>query len=164
MKARKARRARTASALNEIAVASTVRAAASAGTVRDVALRVLDGEKQRGASISITFVGPARMRTLNRTYLGHDYVTDVISFAFHAPTSRSSRPSPSVVGDVYICPAEAAKAARRFETSAKEETRRLVVHGVLHVLGYEHPETGDRTASAMWKKQEAYLVNGGSRT
>jgi hypothetical protein len=32
------------------------------------------------------------------------------------------------------------------------------------VLGYEHPETGDRTASAMWKKQEAYLVNGGSRT
>ena len=141
-------------ARNDVQVSATVRVPASARVVRELVLGVLAGEKQRGASVSITFVGPARMRTLNREHLGHDYVTDVISFALGDRTA--------LVGDIYVCPAVAVKAAREFGTTAKNEIQRLVVHGVLHVLGYTHPETGDRTRSAMWIRQERHLKASGA--
>jgi probable rRNA maturation factor len=91
---------------------------------------------------------------MNRTHLGRDRATDVIAFSFRMPPIRSGRVPRAVVGDVYIAPEIAAESARAVRVSVREELTRLVVHGTLHVLGHEHPETGDRTRSAMWKKQE----------
>ncbi len=90
------------------------------------------------------------MRTLNRDWKGHDTATDVISFALPAPDG-------SLLGDVYICPAVATRSARELGISPREELTRLVVHGTLHVLGYDHPEGPGRTRSAMWKRQERYV-------
>jgi probable rRNA maturation factor len=98
----------------------------------------------------VTFVGPARIRTLNREHLGHDRPTDVISFALTAPDGE-------LVGDVYICGDVGAKQAKALGVPLKEELVRLVVHGTLHVLGYDHPEGEGRTRSAMWKRQERYV-------
>jgi probable rRNA maturation factor len=111
---------------------------------------VLEREK-RQAAISVTFVGPARIRTLNARWKGKDRPTDVLAFAL-------AQPDGSLVGDVYICPAVAAEQAVQFGVSRREELRRLVVHGTLHVLGYDHPEGPNRTRSAMWRKQERYLA------
>lgn len=103
--------------------------------------------------LSITFVGRARMSELNKRYLGHHGPTDVISFGF----GRQKKRDP-VIGDIYICVEVAQANARRNGIRAGEELLRLVVHGTLHVLGYDHPESARRTESAMWRKQERILA------
>jgi probable rRNA maturation factor len=103
--------------------------------------------------LSITFVGRAAISELNRRYLGHHGPTDVISFGL----GRQGRRGP-VVGDIYICAEIARSNARRQDVSSQEELLRLVVHGTLHALGYDHPEGGTRTNSAMWRKQERILA------
>ena len=125
------------------------RAAAAA-----LARRVLRAEGVRDAAVSLSFVGRRRIRSLNRRYLGHDRETDVIALAM------PGAPGP-LVGDVYCAPEVAARAARRFGLPVREELRRLVVHGVLHVLGHEHPEGAARTRSAMWARQERLLRRAG---
>ncbi|HMC55375.1 MAG TPA: rRNA maturation RNase YbeY [Gemmatimonadaceae bacterium] len=117
--------------------------------VVDAARAVLRSERVRDAMLSITFVSTAVIRRLNRRHLGKTGSTDVISFGFR----RSTHGAP-VVGDVYIAADVAKQSARTNGVSAREELTRLIVHGTLHVLGYDHPETDARTRSAMWKKQE----------
>jgi probable rRNA maturation factor len=63
-----------------------------------------------------------------------------------------------VIGDIYIAPAVARANALEHGVPVREELARLVVHGVLHVLGYEHPEADARTKSPMWKRQERVLA------
>jgi probable rRNA maturation factor len=121
-----------------------------AATVRRVVDGVLRGERRR-AEVAVTFLGPERMRELNREHLGHDYPTDVISFALDAPDG-------SLVGDVYVCRAVAAQQAKEVGVPLREELIRLVVHGTLHVLGHDHPEGASRLKSPMWKKQERYVA------
>jgi probable rRNA maturation factor len=119
------------------------------GTVRRVARAVLAGER-RDADLSVTFLGPLTMRRLNHRYTGHDAPTDVIAFALPAPERR-------LAGDIYICARVAAGEARRHGIALREELIRLVVHGVLHVLGYDHPDGDGRTRSPMWRRQERYV-------
>ena len=88
---------------------------------------------------------------LNARHLGRQGPTDVIAFGL---TRVAGEP---VIGDVYIAPMVARANAKRLGVGMREELVRLVVHGVLHVLGYDHPETTGRTASPMWRRQERYL-------
>ena len=103
--------------------------------------------------LSITFVGRAAISRLNRRYLGHVGPTDVISFGLERVGKRGA-----VVGDIYICADVARENARLQGISPGEELLRLVVHGTLHVLGYDHPDGSARTASRMWRKQERILA------
>jgi probable rRNA maturation factor len=121
----------------------------SRAAVTRAARRVLDGERRR-ATLSLTFVSREQMRALNARWKGADQPTDVLAFALAGPGD-------SLAGDVYICPWVAAREARSRTIPLAQELRRLVVHGVLHVLGYDHPEGDRRTASAMWRRQERYL-------
>ncbi len=102
--------------------------------------------------ISIVFVSSQKIATMNSRYLKKNKPTDVIAFGFGSGTSGGA-----VVGDIYICPDVARKNALEEKVSLREELDRLVVHGVLHVLGYDHPESDRRLQSAMWKKQEIIL-------
>jgi probable rRNA maturation factor len=111
---------------------------------------VLRAERARTALVSVTLVGKRRMAALNRRHLKHAGATDVISFGFRDPAG-------AVIGDVYLCPEVAAENARRFGVPVREEVLRLVVHGTLHVLGYDHPATAARDGSPMWKRQERLL-------
>lgn len=125
---------------------------------------VLHAERARRATCSVTLVGARRIRSLNRQHLGRDRPTDVIAFRLaDAPThGTAARGSRTVVGDVYVCVPVALAQARRFGTSPREELRRLVIHGVLHVLGYDHPAGRGRTAGAMWRRQERLLERAGA--
>jgi probable rRNA maturation factor len=121
--------------------------------VKEAALATLKAEGVRDAMISITFVGRAAISELNRRYLGHHGPTDVISFGLGRHGGRGP-----VVGDVYICPEIARANAKRQGVSSQEELLRLVVHGTMHTLGYEHPEGEARTESKMWRRQERILA------
>jgi probable rRNA maturation factor len=108
-------------------------------------------EKVTDAMISVALVSTARIAAINAKHLRHTGATDVISFGF----DRSSRGP--VIGDIYIAPKVASANAKRAGVGVREELVRLVVHGVLHVLGHEHPTDGARESSPMWKRQEALV-------
>ncbi len=120
--------------------------------VARLADRVLRAERARNALVSIAFVTDREIAALNREHLGHRGPTDVISFGFAAGV----RGGP-VVGDIYIAPGVARRNALAHRRGVREETLRLVVHGVLHVLGYDHPEGDTRYESPMWRRQERLL-------
>lgn len=131
--------------------ARDVRSALSATRVESIARATLASERVRDAMLSITFVTNAAIARLNTKHLGHRGATDVISFGF----AGAGKGAP-VVGDIYIAPAVARANALEHGAPIREELARLVVHGTLHVLGYDHPE-GTRTKSPMWKRQERLL-------
>ena len=114
---------------------------------------VVAKERANVVHLSITFVDARTIRALNRRHLGKDRTTDVIAFAL--PVRPSARPP--VVGDIYICSDVAREHAKELGIPVSEEIRRLVVHGVLHVLGHDHPEGEERVRSLMWRRQERYL-------
>ena len=120
--------------------------------VSEIARRVLAAEGVREAMVSITFLGTRAMAALNKRHLGQRGATDVISFGF----SESGRRGP-VIGDIYIAPEVARANARRYDAGVRRELARLVVHGILHVLGYDHDEGEARLASPMWRRQERLL-------
>ena len=134
--------------MNDVSVGGRVLALPAAAVRRTVS-RVLEGERKHPV-ISVTFLGPAAMRRLNRRHKNHDRATDVLSFALALPDGRTA-------GDIYICRAVAMSNARIADVPLREELIRLVVHGVLHVLGYDHPEKEGRERTGMWRKQERYV-------
>jgi probable rRNA maturation factor len=140
-------RSRAVSAAVGVAVQGA-RIPISRARVATIARSVLKAEKQHDAMLSIAFVSNPAIRALNKRHLGRDRVTDVIAFGFRRP-----RKSDPLVGDIYIAPGVARASAKSNGVPVREELVRLVVHGVLHVLGYDHPETA-RTRSAMWRRQE----------
>jgi probable rRNA maturation factor len=135
-----------------------VRSAVSAARLAEAARVVLRAEQVRRAMISITLVTPRRIAALGKRHLAHDGPTDVISFGF----SRD-RGGP-VVADIYIAPAVARENSRRLGVGVREELVRLVVHGVLHALGHDHPDGDARLRSPMWRRQEALVRRAVRRT
>ena len=132
--------------------AEQVRVPVALARVERVALAALRAERVRDAVVSVTFVSDRQMAALNWTHLRHRGPTDVISFGFAPVTSTAP-----VTGDIYIAPGVARTNALAHGAGVREELLRLVIHGVLHVLGHDHPVDDARYASAMWRRQERLL-------
>jgi probable rRNA maturation factor len=133
----------------------------SRARAREVVEAVLRAEKVRAALVSVAFVSDRKIAAMNAEHLGHRGPTDVISFGFDRPSAVDP-----VVGDIYIAPAIGSRNAKARRTAVREEMVRLLVHGTLHVLGYDHPEDSAREKSAMWRRQEQLvrrLAKPGSR-
>lgn len=129
-------------------VEAAVRAALSAQTLGSPA----------GAEVSVTFLDDAAITTLNERWLDRAGATDVISFGLG---------SAPLVADVYVSVETARRNAARFGVGPREEVLRLVVHGVLHAAGYDHPDDETRASSEMFELQErvvALLLGGRSET
>ena len=105
----------------------------------------------RRAELSITLLDDAEIRAMNRDFLAHDAVTDVISFALYAEGEDA-------VGDIYIGYDQAQRQAQVNDVAGAEELARLAVHGTLHVLGHEHPAGAGRQRSEMWQLQESIVA------
>jgi probable rRNA maturation factor len=121
--------------------------------VMDVARATLEAEGVREAMVSITFVDKKNIAKLNAEHLSHRGPTDVISFGFTRATTNDP-----VVGDIYICPDVAREHAIERDEPVRREIARLVVHGLLHVLGHDHPLDERRESSPMWIRQERLLA------
>ena len=106
--------------------------------------------KHRSAAgdLSVILTGDARLQQLNRDYLGIDAPTDVLSF----PASEMDPETSALyLGDVLISISRARRQARMAGHPLEAELQLLVVHGVLHLLGYDHAEPEDK--KKMWAVQ-----------
>ena len=131
----------------EIQVSGESPAGASKGWLRSAVSLVLRSAGLTDGEISLTLLDDDSIRELNRTYLGKDAPTDVISFALHEGDE-------AVLGDVYVGYEQAAIQAVEVGISVEEELARLSIHGTLHVLGYDHPDSEARFSSEMFVLQE----------
>jgi len=104
--------------------------------LKKVAEKVLEGEKAKG-ELSIALVGQGRIRELNKKYRGKNRVTDVLAFPSNG------------LGEIVICLREVKKNAKRFGSSFEKELATCLIHGILHLLGYDHEK--------MEEKQKYYL-------
>jgi len=93
--------------------------------------RVLHAENRTDAAISIALVDNVTIRALNRKHLGHDWPTDVISFPLSAPDE------PILAGELVISAEMAAATAHEMRVAPADELALYVVHGLLHLCGYD---------------------------
>lgn len=115
---------------------------------RALTRHVLQAEGVAAARLSLAFVEDAAIHQLNRQYLGHDFATDVITF----PLSDS----PALLqGELVISTEYALAAARKYRRPAHVEAGLYLVHGVLHLCGYNDLE--EEEASAMRRRQNELL-------
>lgn len=98
-------------------------------------LLIAAGEKD--ASLSLWIVGDERMRELNRTHRRKDKPTDVLSF----PQGGSPE---ALLGDVVISEDTAKRQAAEYDAPLQREVERLLIHGILHLLGYDHVRPAER--------------------
>ena len=96
------------------------------------------------SEVSISFVSREEIQELNRRYRGVDRATDVLSFAFTEPEDwNTSSASPMALGDIIICTDVAREQADTYGHSLGRELGFLIVHGLLHLAGYDHAEPED---------------------
>ena len=116
------------------------------------------GKLRRG--VSIAFIGPGRMRKLNKTYRKKNKVTDVLSFSNAKVGFEKFKIGPTEktdgLGEIVICLREVAKNAKKNDSTQERELIWVVIHGVLHLLGFDH-EKSEAEAEKMERKQEQYL-------
>lgn len=131
----------------EIAVTDRQQSLAlDAARIRRVAERTLEEEQVASGQISLVFVDDEEIHRINRDYLQHDWPTDVISFLLDCrPTAAGENPENAVPrgrgkiveGEVIVSTETAVAAARDFVWSPEDETLLYVVHGLLHLAGYD---------------------------
>jgi rRNA maturation RNase YbeY len=113
--------------------------------LKRLARAVIAGERLRLGDLSIAFVDRATMRRTNRTFLRHDFDTDVLSFPMEGP----------MLGEIVISTDYARKESRKRRIPVIKEVSRYLVHGILHLGSYNDDTAEARTK--MWKRQESYL-------
>lgn len=107
---------------------------------------VLDREEAPTAvELSIAIVGIEEMADLNSRFRGKEGPTDVLSFECDDPCAVTDSDEPVALGDVVIAPEVAIEQAAEYGTTVEDELNLLLVHGVLHLLGYDHIDDDDAT-------------------
>lgn len=119
---------------------------------------VIEGETSasdgRSVELSIVFVGPKKIKEINRKYRNIDQVTDVLSFS---ETDEFNKAIPyRILGELAVCCDQVKKNARQAGVRAADELAWVIVHGILHLFGYDH-ETSLNDALKMRQKEEYYL-------
>jgi probable rRNA maturation factor len=109
------------------------------------------GRKAAGRELGVRVVGPAESRRLNARYRGKDKPTNVLSFPAVELPAGPERP----LGDLVICPDVLRVEAREQRKSLRAHWAHLVVHGTLHLVGYDHEDTAD--ADRMERREIAVL-------
>ncbi len=108
-------------------------------------------------SVSVILTDDREIRELNKRYRKKNRPTDVISFAYREDPFPSVVGAPETLGDVYISLERAAEQARHYGVAPAEELLRLLVHGILHLAGYDH-ERSVREETKMRNKEDEILA------
>ncbi len=111
----------------------------------------------QGAALALVITDDKALRALNRSYLGIDAPTDVLSFGGESPDFVSAPDAEPYLGDVVISYPRAQAQAAAAGHSVEAELALLVIHGVLHLLGYDHVHSGDK--AVMWERQARVLAD-----
>ena len=110
---------------------------------------VVTAEKREIAAITFIFCSDEYLLNINKEFLAHDYYTDVITFPYHESGADA------LEGDIYISTERTAENAKTAGVSHLHEMARIVVHGVLHLCGYD--DATDELRAAMREKENFYL-------
>ena len=113
-------------------------------------LKILD--KPETAALEIVFLNDAAIRALNKKYRKRNRATDVLSFVLDRKELRSKES----LGEVFISLDTAFKNAKIFRTNCVNELALYIVHGILHLFGYEDEKTGDRLRMS---RKESEILN-----
>lgn len=105
--------------------------------------------KIKATELSVVFVTSAEIRKLNQTYRRQDKATDVLSFAYEYDKKRLN-------GEIIICSELAKQNAREYHHSVNQEISRLLIHSLLHLIGYDHKKAG---AAIKMKALENKIIN-----
>lgn len=90
-------------------------------------------------SLSVVFCSDAYLLELNKTHLNHDYFTDIITFPYHAEGSHE------LVADLFISVDRVRENARELKGNFIDELHRVIIHGVLHLVGFDDKEPAKKT-------------------
>ena len=128
------------------------------------AKRLLAAVGEHDASLSLSLVDDAEMRDVNRLHRGKDRPTDVLSFSIDgegAASAAANRPE-RLLGDVVISVETARRQAAGYGATLQDEIYRLLIHGLLHVLGHDHQRAGERRIMQREERRLAGTVGLGS--
>ncbi|MFT5206639.1 MAG: putative rRNA maturation factor [Candidatus Omnitrophota bacterium] len=114
---------------------------------------VLKGEKAKQRSVTLLVCGDAKMKVLNKQYFGKKTSTDVIAFGVEADYIAPGEED--YLGDIVVSADMAISTAPKYKTQPQREFERYIVHGLLHLLGYNDVEPADY--KKMHSVQEVYL-------
>ena len=109
---------------------------------------VSEEEGRRPGQISVIFCSDPYLLEINRKYLGHDYYTDIITFDYSEGDTIS--------GDLFISVDTVRSNAEYYSADFKDELDRVIVHGVLHLIGYD--DHTDEQSAEMRARENHYLV------
>jgi len=105
--------------------------------------------------VSVTAVEEGEMAELNQGYRGREGSTDVLSFALNE--GEGGKVGDYWLGDIVVCPAVATRHAQEAGRPVAEEVRWVLIHGLLHLLGYDHE--GDAEAARTMREKERWLLD-----
>jgi probable rRNA maturation factor len=125
-----------------------------------LAVRVLEFEQVGEAELGVVVTGDETVRRLNREYAGDDHATDVLSFSLREGEEFSNPDGVDRLGEVIISHPTAVRQAADAGHSVEDEVAHLLVHGILHLLGYDHLEPGDEV---VMRAKEDHLLGGDHR-
>lgn len=111
------------------------------GQLSSLARHTLVAEDVAEGELSVLLVTADHIKRLNARFAGDDYATDVLSFPMMEDEEASE-----MLGDVVMCPEVAMRNARRIGHALEDELQMLLVHGTLHLLGYDHQGQEDKAA------------------
>lgn len=112
--------------------------------LKKIAKRILVEENEKNLGLSIALVSQTAIKKINKKYRKKNKTTDVLSFFYGNE------------GEIVICPEVVKKNAKKFGIPFKKELIRILIHGIMHLLGYDH-EKNEKKAELMEEKQNYYL-------
>ena len=120
--------------------------------IKELVKGVLKAESA-DAEINVVLVDNKKIKEMNNAFLGHNYATDVLSFAYEKEEKQKN----NVTGEIIISVEMAARLARRQERAVEGELALYLTHGLLHVLGYNDKKKAD--AKKMHQREQVLLTN-----
>lgn len=113
--------------------------------LKKISEKVLRKEKKK-KDLSVALISPGQIKKLNKKYRKKNRPTDTLSFSYDN------------YGEIVICPQQVKNNAKKYHSTFKKELSRVLIHGILHLLGYEH-EKNPRKKKLMEKKENYYVQN-----
>ena len=120
--------------------------------IKKIALAILELVAEKNAELSLALIGNAEMRRLNARYRKKNYPTDVLSFAVEGVVPKETR----LLGDVIISVEKAVEQAEDRGHSFEQELVTLLIHGVVHLSGYDHERSANEARAMARVEKRIY--------
>ncbi|MFN2449809.1 MAG: rRNA maturation RNase YbeY [Candidatus Baltobacteraceae bacterium] len=130
------------------------RSGVDARALKRVARELLGAAGEEHSALSVSLVNDARIASLNRSHRGKDRPTDVLSFPLDPAPSDPER----LLGDVVISVETARRQAADYDAPLQREIYRLLIHGLLHILGHDHENGGPRAEMEAEERRLAQAI------